>query len=111
MKEARILKDKLKKLVAYYKPYKLLFFSDMFFAILGAAVTLVIPLIVRHITNEVVYYEASEAMNTILSLGVVLVVLVIQRPSVASTFALLMVRMLPDRSSSVKAISSERLKP
>ena len=30
--------EKLKKLAAYYKPYKGLFFSDMFFAILGAAV-------------------------------------------------------------------------
>lgn len=28
--------EKLKKLAAYYKPYKGLFFSDMFFAILGS---------------------------------------------------------------------------
>ena len=37
----------LKKLTAYYKPYKGLFFSDLFFAIIGAAITLVIPLLVR----------------------------------------------------------------
>lgn len=71
------MKEKLKKLAAYYKPYKLLFFSDMFFAILGAAVTLIIPLIVRYITNTVVYYEASEAMKTIFMLGAVLVFLVL----------------------------------
>ena len=51
------MKEKLKKLFAYYGPYKSLFYSDMFFAILGAAVTLVIPLVVRHITNEVVFCE------------------------------------------------------
>ena len=33
------MKEKLKKLFAYYRPYKILFYSDMLFAILGAAVT------------------------------------------------------------------------
>ena len=55
------MKEKLKKLFAYYGPYKGLFYSDMFFAILGAVVTLVIPLIVRYITNEVVYFDKAEA--------------------------------------------------
>ena len=54
------MKEKLKKLFAYYTPYKSLFYSDMFFAILGAAVTLAIPLIIRYITNEVVYFGAVE---------------------------------------------------
>ena len=69
--------EKLKKLFAYYKPYKFLFFSDLFFAILGAIVTLVIPLIVRFITNEVVYYESGAAGQTIMKLGVVLLALVL----------------------------------
>ena len=50
------MREKLKKLFSYYKPYRVLFYSDMFFAILGAVITLVIPLIVRYITNEVVYF-------------------------------------------------------
>ena len=70
------MKEKLKKLFAYYKPYQGLFYSDMFFAVLGAAVTLVIPLIVRYITNEVVYFDPSSAKHMILILGVVLVGLV-----------------------------------
>ncbi|MCF2680910.1 ABC transporter ATP-binding protein [Faecalicatena contorta] len=70
------MKEKLKKLFAYYKPYQGLFYSDMFFAVLGAAVTLVIPLIVRYITNEVVYFDPSLAKHMILILGVVLVGLV-----------------------------------
>ncbi|MEG0354811.1 MAG: ABC transporter ATP-binding protein, partial [Lachnospiraceae bacterium] len=61
--------NKLKKLFSYYKPYKFLFFSDMFFAIIGAAVVLIIPLIVRYITNEVVYFEAKGAMDAIVMLG------------------------------------------
>ncbi|MGN1167042.1 MAG: ABC transporter ATP-binding protein [Lachnospiraceae bacterium] len=71
------MREKLKKLFAYYSPYKLLFYSDMFFAILGAAVTLVIPLIVRYITNEVVYFEAERAKHSIIVLGVALVSLII----------------------------------
>ncbi len=71
------MKEKLKKLFAYYGPYKSLFYSDMFFAILGAAVTLIIPLVVRYITNEVVYFEADEARRSILFLGILMVALVL----------------------------------
>ena len=71
------VKKQLKRLLSYYKPYKLLFFSDMFFAILGAIVTLVIPLIVRHITSEVVYFDGNKALETILILGIVMVALVL----------------------------------
>lgn len=71
------MKEKLKKLFAYYAPYKLLFYSDMLFAVLGAGVTLVIPLVIRYITNEVVYFEAERARREILTLGAVLMLLVI----------------------------------
>lgn len=66
----------LKKLFSYYKPYMGMFLADMFFAILGAAVTLIIPLVVRYITNEVVYYEIDEAVQTIWMLGGFMVLLV-----------------------------------
>ena len=69
--------EKLKKLLAYYKPYLGLFFSDMFFAVLGAAVVLIIPLVVRFITTEVVYYQPESAMETIAKLGLLLVFLVL----------------------------------
>lgn len=69
--------DKVKKLFAYYKPYKGLFFSDMFLAVTAAGVTLVIPLIVRYITNTVIHYNASEAKQAILMLGAVLLGLVL----------------------------------
>lgn len=71
------MKEKLKKLFAYYKPYMGLFYSDMFFAVLGAAVTLVIPLLVRYITNEVIYFDADEAKHAIFVLGSVMIGLVL----------------------------------
>lgn len=71
------MREKLKKLFAYYGPYKKLFYSDMFFAILGAAVTLIIPLVVRYITNEVVYFDAAGARASVLKLGAVMVALVL----------------------------------
>lgn len=71
------MKEKLKKLFAYYTPYKGLFYSDMFFAILGAAVTLIIPLIVRYITNEVVYFSTDRAKHAIAVLGLLLAGLVL----------------------------------
>lgn len=67
----------LRKLAAYYKPYMSLFLADMFFAIIGAAVTLVIPLIVRYITGNVIVLEPQEALHKILVLGLVMLVLVL----------------------------------
>lgn len=71
------MENKKKKLSAYYKPYKGLFLADMFFAMLGAAVTLVIPLMVRYITGTVVQLPVEEASSTIIRLGIFMVLLVI----------------------------------
>lgn len=49
----------------------------MFFAILGAAVTLILPLIVRYITNEVVYFNGADARRAILVLGSIMIALVL----------------------------------
>lgn len=65
------------EIFSYYKPYKGLFFADMFFAIMGAAVTLVIPLIIRYITGTVIFYEADEALKVILKLALLMVGLVL----------------------------------
>lgn len=71
------MREKLKKLFAYYRPYKKLFYSDLLFAVLGAAVTLIIPLIVHYITNEVVYFDADEAGRSIVALGSLMIGLVL----------------------------------
>ena len=62
--------------MGYYKPYKGLFFSDMFFAVLGAGVTLTIPLIVRYITANVIILPGNQAMDIIVKLGILMVALV-----------------------------------
>lgn len=54
--------SKLKNLIQYYKPVKKIFAADMFFAVLGAATTLLIPLLVRYITNEVIYWESGRVL-------------------------------------------------
>ena len=71
------MKKNLKKLASYYRPYKRLLILDLLFAVLGAVITLIIPLIVRYITKEVVYFEMSEAMTTIVILGGVMLGLVV----------------------------------
>lgn len=70
-------RHKWKKLVRYYKPYLGLFLSDMFFAILGAGVTLVIPLIVRYITGNVIFLPAGEVLPAILKLAALMLALVL----------------------------------
>jgi len=70
------MEHKWKKLINYYKPYKGLFWSDMFFAIIGAGITLAIPLIVRYITNYVVYLQGEEPFWIILKLGILMLGLV-----------------------------------
>ena len=71
------MKKTLKQLAGYYKPYKGLFFSDLFFAVLGAGITLVIPLLVRYITSNVVYYPVEKAVNVIIKLGIFMIALVL----------------------------------
>lgn len=65
------------KFLSYYKPYKKIFLADMFFACLGAAVTLIIPLIIRYITSNVILRPAEEALQVILALVGVMAALII----------------------------------
>jgi len=48
----------------------------MFFAVVASAIALVIPLIVRYITSEVIYLEQG-AKERIIQLGIILIVLVV----------------------------------
>lgn len=63
------MSKKTKKFLSYYKPYLGLFAADMFFAFLASAISLVYPLIVRYITNDIlVNYEISESAPIIIKL-------------------------------------------
>lgn len=75
--EEKQTNQKWKKFFSYYKPYKLLFAADMFFALLAAMVTLVIPIIVRYITGTVIYWNEDRAMNMIIKMAILMIVLII----------------------------------
>ena len=71
------MKENLKKLAKYYKPYLGTFIIDMILAMMSAAVALVIPLVVRYITSKVAYMLADEASKAIFTIVVILFVLVL----------------------------------
>ena len=66
----------LKKMMTYYRPYRKIFWADMLFAILDAAVALSIPLIIRYITSKVVFMEPDQALHKIIMLGITMVLMV-----------------------------------
>ena len=71
------MKENLKKLAKYYKPYLGTFIIDMILAMMSAAVALVIPLVVRYITSKVAYMPSDEASKAIFTIVVILFVLVL----------------------------------
>lgn len=81
MNSAKAAKDSkaavLRRLAAYYKPYRRVFWTDMFFAFVSAAATLVIPLIVRYVTSAITGMQAFEAQRMIFRLGILMLALVL----------------------------------
>lgn len=67
----------LKKMMGYYKPYLSVFWADMFFAALSAAVALTIPLVVRYVTSTLIYMKPEEILQRILYIGILLFVLLV----------------------------------
>lgn len=53
----------LKKFVSYYKPYKFLFFMDMFCALLICIIDLAYPQILRYLTQKVYIKEAEYVLH------------------------------------------------
>ena len=70
------MKENLKKLFQYYKPYKHVFFIDMFFAFLASIIALVIPLVVRYVTSTVVYLPAKDVFRQLIVIAVVVTILI-----------------------------------
>ena len=71
------MKENLKRLAAYYKPYKKSFWLDMICAIISAGIALVIPFMVRFVVNNLVNLPESEAITKVIIAGVVLAALII----------------------------------
>lgn len=69
------MNENLKKMFSYYKPYKSIFFADMFFATLSAAVALTIPLVVRYVTSTLIYKTTAEIVHQIVFIAIGLLLL------------------------------------
>lgn len=70
------MNSRMKKFISFYKPYKGLFFADLFFAILGAAISLVSPLVVRFITNDLlINYPKEEITGILVKMGILMIAL------------------------------------
>lgn len=70
------MKGRFRKFLSYYRPYKRLFFTDMFCAMVAAAITLIFPMITRYITGTILMKEPID-ISRIYQLGLFMVVLVI----------------------------------
>lgn len=70
------MSENLKKMISYYKPYLGVFWADMFFAAVSAAIALALPLVIRYVTSTLIYLDAAEIMRQIKIIGAVLLGLV-----------------------------------
>lgn len=71
------MKENLKKMISYYKPYKGVFFADMFFAIMASAIALVIPLVVRYVTSTVIYMDKEKAIESLIVIAIIVTILIL----------------------------------
>ena len=72
-KEGRhLVSAKWRKFLSYYRPYLKGFIADMCFALVGAATSLIIPLIIRYITGTVLAEGFADAGKTILYLFLIM---------------------------------------
>ena len=72
------MKKNLKTMISYYSKYKLVFWLDLFFAALSAAIVLIIPLIVRYVTSNLIY-ESPEfiiSRGKWIALGLIFMIIV-----------------------------------
>lgn len=71
-KKNNLKKNNLKKMISYYKPYMKIFWADMFFATLSAGVALVIPLIIRYVTKDLIYTDRDTIVGQIPYIAILL---------------------------------------
>lgn len=66
----------LKKMLSYYKPYRGIFWADMFFATVSAGIALALPLVIRYVTSTLIYLDTAEILHQIKIIAVVLFAMV-----------------------------------
>jgi len=68
--------SRIQKFLSYYRPYLGLFAADMVCAFIVAAVTLIIPLCVQHITKNILPNNPPDLLNQILGMGILMLILI-----------------------------------
>lgn len=69
----------LKKFISYYKPYKFMFFMDMFCALTLSVIDLVFPLFVNFLLDDVYKGEKSQILKYVALVGTILLFMYIIR--------------------------------
>lgn len=69
----------INKFISYYKPYKNMFFTDMFCALFLSVIDLIFPVIVRFLLNDVYMRGKNEIIKYIIAIGVSLLAMYIIR--------------------------------
>ncbi|WP_018212871.1 ABC transporter ATP-binding protein [Desulfitobacterium hafniense] len=67
----------LKRFISYYKPYRLLFYTDMLCAIIVSAIDLSFPMILSYLINRVFIQGREAILNTIMVVGIALLAMYI----------------------------------
>ena len=57
------MSDKMKKFLSYYKPYKKLIIADLFCALISSGISIIIPIIISHITGELITEDGISPDN------------------------------------------------
>lgn len=71
------MNNNLKKMLSYYKPYQRVFWTDMFFATISAAIALTLPLVIRYVTSTLIYMDTGTILQQAKIIAIVLFSLVI----------------------------------
>ncbi|MBI4641784.1 MAG: ABC transporter ATP-binding protein, partial [Candidatus Tectomicrobia bacterium] len=79
------MNSRSKKFLSYYKPYLGLFLVDMACAFIVSAITLILPLCARYITQNVLEGPTPNALSQIYMMGAVMLALVVIH-TVCNTF-------------------------
>ncbi|MCA9907946.1 MAG: ABC transporter ATP-binding protein, partial [Anaerolineae bacterium] len=71
------MKPRLKKFLAYYQPYRKLLLTDLACAFIVSAISLVLPLCARYITQNLLNGDAPDALQPIYTIGALMLLLVV----------------------------------
>lgn len=67
--------NKIKRFIAYYKPYKQLFFTDMLCALAVSGVDLIFPILVTNLLEKGIKNEAGVAIDLIIKIAIIMIAL------------------------------------